>query len=359
VVECTKLAGEGRSFDSDYLERSLVMQRIECSVIIPVYNAASTLPRCLNALQHQSIDRARYEIIVVDDDSGDQSASVAGEILRGDSQSQVIGVSHGGPAAARNAGARAARGDIILFTDADCEPARDWIEQMLRPFQDPQVAGAKGIYRTYQKSLVARFVQQEYQTKYDQLARHPTIDFVDTYSAAYRREVFVASGGFDSELIMDEDQELSFRLAGKGHRLVFIPAAVVGHQHVTTAWRYLRRKYGVGYWKVFVLRVHPQKAVRDTHTPQVVKVQIGLIAVAMIATLAIIPIPRVFPITIGLWLLLLLTMLPFLIKIARRDPPVIWIAPLMIALRALGLGLGLTAGLLHFIVNPGSVTRQA
>ena len=93
----------------------------------------------------------------------------------------MLSQANAGPAAARNYGARLARGAILLFTDADCAPAPDWAERMLAPFADPTVAGAKGEYRTHQRELVARFVQQEYQDRYDRMTGQPQIDFVDTY----------------------------------------------------------------------------------------------------------------------------------------------------------------------------------
>ncbi|HET7091207.1 MAG TPA: glycosyltransferase, partial [Anaerolineae bacterium] len=306
------------------------------------------LPRCLAALCRQSVEPSRYETIVVDDGSTDQTAWVAEQRLEGHPHTRVVRIAHAGPAAARNAGARAARGALLLFTDADCEPAPDWIECLARAFDDPGVAGAKGTYRTRRAALVARFVQQEYQDKYDRMARRPSIDFVDTYSAAYRRDVFLASGGFDTAYTTAsvEDQELSFRLASQGHRLVFVPDAVVYHPHDVTLLEYLRRKFGIGYWKALLLRRHPDKAVRDSHTPQVIKVQIGLLAGSLGLTLAAAFAPALSAVAIGAWLLLFLTMLPLLTKITRRDPAVLPIAPLMIVLRALGLGAGLASGML-------------
>jgi cellulose synthase/poly-beta-1,6-N-acetylglucosamine synthase-like glycosyltransferase len=320
---------------------------IKYSIIVPAYNAAFTLPRCLAALGKQSIDCASYEIIVVDDGSLDQTAIVAERIL-GPNNAQVIRAAHGGPAQARNLGAQAAHGELLLFTDADCEPAQDWIERLAAAFDDPIVGGAKGVYRTRQRSWAARFVQQEYQDKYDRMRSQSSIDFVDTYSATYRREVFVNYGGFDPAFIADEDQELSFRLTARGVRLVFAPDAIVYHQHVTSLLKYLRRKFSIGYWKALVLKRHPDKAVRDTHTPQTIKVQMGLLALSIIVTITAIFAPIVASVAVGLWLLLLLSMLPLLIKIARRDPPIMLIAPIMIVLRAFGLGTGLAVGLIRF-----------
>jgi len=317
----------------------------EYSVIVPAFNAADTLPCCLAALGQQSVDRAGVEVIVVDDGSSDLTAAVAGQ-----AGAKVFRVPHAGPATARNVGARAAQGSLLLFTDADCEPAADWIERMACAFDDPSVIGAKGVYRSRQTSVIARFVQQEYQDKYDRMTGQPSIDFVDTYSAGYRREAFLRSGGFDTAYTTAsvEDQELSFRLAAEGHRLVFAPDAIVYHRHDATPGDYLRRKVGIGYWKALLLRRHPQKATRDSHTPQVIKMQMGLLAVALALTLAAIVAPQIVLLAASTWLAFGLTMLPFLIKIARRDPGVLLVAPWMIALRTLGLGLGLAVGLIWF-----------
>ncbi len=322
------------------------------TVVIPAYQAAAVLPHCLSALQQQTFDRTGYEVIVVDDGSTDGTAEAAEQAVRDFPAARIMRAEHGGPAGARNLGARAARGDLLLFTDADCEPAPDWIQHLARAFDDPAISGAKGTYATRQRSLLARFVQQEYQERYDYTRRQAVIDFIDTYSAAYRRAAFIENGGFDVTFptASVEDQEFSFRLAERGHRLVFVPEARVYHLHNTSLARYFRRKYNIGYWKMYLLKRHPGKAVRDSHTPQLVKVQIVLLAAALAGTLGVILPPLGPLIAIGWWIAFGLSMLPLLIKIARRDAPVLLVAPILIFVRALALGLGLFSGALRFRV---------
>ncbi len=329
--------------------------RPSVSVIIPVYNGAETLPECLRAVQAQTFPPQLCEVIVVNDGSTDNTAEVArGWGVR------VISQTNAGAAAARNRGAREARGDILLFTDADCAPAPDWIQDMVAPFVQPDspqpdspigaagaVAGAKGVYRTRQRSLVARFVQAEYEDRYDRMRGLDEIDFIDTYSAAYRRDVFLASGGFDVSFpsASVEDQEFSFRLAGAGHRLVFVPDAQVSHVHDRTVDEYARRKFWIGYWKVRVMREHPSKLIRDSHTPQVLKVQMGLAALG--ALMIVGGFWSIWLAVAGLvaWAGLVAAGLPFILKLWRRDPAVTLIAPLMLFVRAWALGLGFLAGL--------------
>ena len=315
------------------------------SVVVPAYNAEGTLDNSLTALGAQTMDRSRYEVIVVDDGSTDRTAEIARAY-----DVQLIQQANAGPAAARNRGAAEARGDLLLFTDADCAPAKDWIERMTEAFGDPDVAGAKGVYRTRQRALVARFVQLEYEKKYARMRRQDRIDFVDTYSAAYRRGVFLANGGFETRFPTSsvEDQELSFRLARKGYRLVFVPQAAVYHVHDITPLEYLRRKVNIGMWKALLLRWHPERAVRDSHTPQVLKLQLALAALLGLSLL-LIPFWPVAPwIALASLLVFLGSGLSFLTRIVRDDPAVALIAPAMLMLRAFALGAGLIVGFVRF-----------
>ncbi|MCL4294647.1 MAG: glycosyltransferase [Anaerolineae bacterium] len=318
------------------------------SVIVPVYNGRQTLPACLRALQHQTCPP--NEVIVVDDGSTDDTAVIAAR-----AGVTVLSQKNAGPAAARNHGAQAAQGDILLFTDADCVPAPDWVEQMVAPFADPTVAGVKGEYRTRQSELVARFVQQEYQDRYDRMMGQSRIDFVDTYAAAYRRDLFLAAGGFDSSFptASVEDQEFSFRLAGQGYRLVFAPGAIVYHQHDRTLAEYVQRKFWIGYWKARVTRRYPAKLFRDSHTPQTLKAQMGLAAAGgVLLLLGGATGARGILSAGGLtWLLLLLSGLPFCAKIQHRDASVLPVTPVLLFLRAWSLDGGFILGNLHLILR--------
>ena len=317
------------------------------SVIIPVYNGRQSLPACLYALQCQT--RPPDEVIVVDDGSTDDTAAIAAEF-----GITVLSQANAGPAAARNYGARVAKGDLLLFTDADCVPAADWVERMAAPFADPLVVGAKGEYRSHQRGLVARFVQQEYQDRYDRMADQAQIDFVDTYSAAYRRQIFLEAGGFDTTFptASVEDQEFSFRLAEQGHRLVYVPGAIVYHQHDRTLAEYVQRKYWIGYWKALVTRRYPAKLARDSHTPQALKVQMGL-AVLGAGLLVGGRITRRRSATNGgglAWIALILSALPFYLKILQRDARVLIVAPTLIFARAWALSWGFLRGNLNFLI---------
>lgn len=236
----------------------------------------------------------------------------------------------------------------MLFTDSDCEPTQEWVERMVAPFRSGEIVGVKGTYLTRQREIVARFVQMEYEDKYDRMAREKYIDFVDTYAAGYRRDVFMANGGFDTTIpeASVEDQEFSFRLARQGYRLVFVPEAQVCHwRHAHSLWAYWRRKLRIGYWKAMVARRHPDKLLRDSHTPQVLKVQILLVGLAGLFLLGSFFWP-VLRWGIGIMVLLfLLSTIPFVLKTWRKDTLVALVSPGLLFARALALGTGFALGL--------------
>lgn len=312
------------------------------SVVIAAHNAADTIAGCVQALQQQTLAREKYEIIVVDDGSTDETNAIAEN-----AGATVYSQDRGRPAAARNTGIRMARGDIVCFTDADCQPTANWLEEISVPFEDPEIVGCKGIYATNQKSLVARFVQVEYEDKYDLLRGQERIDFIDTYSAAYRRGILEANGGFDERFPYLEDQELSFRLSARGYQMVFQPSAVVYHLHSDTLVAYLVKKFKIGYWKAQVVRRFPGQGIRDSHTPQVMKLQMALMA-GVYATAAIAIITRwAAVICLLLLAMFFVTTIPFTRKAWPKDHLVALASPFLLAVRATGLGLGYGWGILR------------
>jgi GT2 family glycosyltransferase len=314
------------------------------SIIIPAFNGAARIGNCLAALLPQ-VGARNTEILVVDDGSTDNTADVVKQYP----SVRLISQCNAGPAAARNHGAKRASGEILLFTDDDCVPFADWLEAMLKPFDDPEIVGAKGIYCTRQKSLVARFVQLEYEDKYRLMANFTHIDFIDTYSAAFRRDRFLEIGGYDTSfpVACAEDVELSYRMSLRGWKMKFVPNAIVYHTHPDTLARYLKKKYKFAFWRMLAVRNSPGKAVKDSHTPQLMKLQL-LFAPALLTALAI-DFTIHPPVSASVLVLaaFLATTVPFALRAATKDPVVGVLSPLLLAARACAQLLGVAAGLVY------------
>jgi GT2 family glycosyltransferase len=314
------------------------------SIIIPTFNGASRIGNCLDALVKQTAGRD-VDILVVNDGSTDNTAEVVG----GYSRVRLINQRNAGPAAARNRGALEARGTLLLFTDDDCVPMPDWLDAILKPFDDPEVVGAKGIYRTRQKRLAARFVQIEYEDRYRLMAHLDCIDFIDTYSAAFRRDRFLEMAGYDTSfpVACAEDIELSYRMSAQGWKMKFAPAAIVYHTHPDTLTQYLKKKYKFAYWRVLAVRKNPGKAVKDSHTPQLMKLQL-LFAPALLAAAAFdLAVRPLFPLSLLVLVAFLLSTLPFVLRAIGKDPIVGLLSPLLLAARSCAQLLGVTAGLIY------------
>src|SRR3989344_5143725 len=197
---------------------------MKISVIVPAFNAEKTIEACVQALLSQSLKP--FEIIIGDDGSKDNTLKVLEEFGK---KIRVISQENAEPAAARNNGARLAKGEVIVFTDSDCITARNFIKELSKPFKNPEIIGAQGAYRTKE---------------------------------------FFQVGGFDEQYKMasGEDPDLSFKLSELGKKMVFCEKAVVYHSHPENLWKYLRTKFYRGYWRVLLYARHPGKKTKDSYT---------------------------------------------------------------------------------------------
>jgi GT2 family glycosyltransferase len=252
-------------------------REIDVSVVIPVFNRFDRLAICLEALRAQRTDRS-FEVIVVDDGSTEDSNALRRHFERLLPLHWLTMPRNGGPAKARNAGIKAARGTVVCFTDSDCKPEPQWLEALAAPFANPAVRGCKGVYRTAQTDRWARLAQIEFEERYNCLRACDDIDFIDTYSGAFRRCDLEAVGGFDESFpgADNEDVDLSFRIKAMGGRFLFLPKAVVWHQHREGPAAYARLKFARGFWRMKVYRRHLHKAGRDSYTPWTLKLQLLL-----------------------------------------------------------------------------------
>ncbi len=323
------------------------------TVIISTDNTEKNLEECLHRLGEQRGAVKELEIIVVDGGSTDKTIDIARR-----AGAHLVEYRDGNVAKARNQAIHEATGEVICFTNGDCLPAEDWIEAITAPLHDPAIVGVKGVYTSQQRNPVARFIQLEYEEKYDRLGKARSVDFVDGYSAAYRCDVLASNHGFDERFNRLEDQELSYRLASRGYRLVFEPSARVQRQHTTSISGYMRTKFRNAAWQSQVIRRFPGQAFRDSYTPQSIKIQLVIMAALVVSAFM-----GLFSSKVLLPVLLLLTgfffsTVPFILRAWKQDRKVALLSPVLLLLRAASLGFGYAYGTIRFISSPvgGRVT---
>ncbi|HSG48312.1 MAG TPA: glycosyltransferase [Longimicrobiales bacterium] len=200
------------------------------SVIIPVHNGAAVLPRCLSALESSSFPGHLREVLVVDDGGTDGAAEHAR--LRGHPVLRVPGGPRG-PGHARNLGADAADGAVLVFVDADVCVHPDVLDRFAGIFEaNPDVAAAFGAYDD--RPGDPGFLSQ-YRNLYHRYVHLRGAGEAETFWAgcgAVRKEVFRALGGFDTRRYprpQIEDIELGYRIRDAGHRILLDPGIAATH----------------------------------------------------------------------------------------------------------------------------------
>jgi len=226
------------------------------SVVIPTYKRSELLTRCLDALLAQDFDAEDYEIIIVDDANWDETkrlvmlraekARLYGHTLRCIPMTSTC--SHG-PAAARNAGWRAAQGEIIAFTDDDCIPCKEWLKAGVAAMVEG-VAGVCG-----RLTVPIEGVPTDYEYNAAQLGAN---DFV-TANCFYRRDVLLAVGGFDERFTCAwrEDSDLAFTLQAHGAIFASAPDALVVHPVRPVPWGISIRQQRKSMFNALLYKKHP------------------------------------------------------------------------------------------------------
>ncbi len=333
------------------------MNQRTASVIIPAYNAQDTIDLCLGVLIEQTGLDVNLEILVVDDGSTDTTVShiqafQQQNLLSNKSIKLLLQDKNQGPAAARNRGAKEATGEILLFTDSDCIPEADWVSEMLAPFQVDDVSAVKGAYKTKQPELVARFAQSEFESRYRILEKMDKVDVVFTYAAAIKKSVFWEVGGFDTSFPKadNEDTDLSYKIA-KDHTIIFNPKAIVYHKHPASLKEYLSKKFSRGHWRMYVYKRFPEKAIKDSYTPQSLKLQIAL-AYVFLLSLILIPVIKSFMYVACLSIIgFIITVIPYVMQIKNKSPDLLFATPLLILLRAFVMGAGILSAIPRLLVS--------
>lgn len=228
------------------------------SIIIPAYNSEKTIEKLLISLRKSTF--SDYEIIVVDDHSTDNT----GEIARKYSDTVITLKKRSGPARARNIGAEKAKGDILLFLDADVVVNADQLGYVSRRFQENQEMKALvGIYSKEPEN-------DGFFPKYKALEAYSWfqggikfLEAFDSHSAVIRREVFDELGGFDTVYkdALIEDFEFGYRVSKKYPIYLDTNLQVAHHfpSFLTNAKRYSQRTF---FWvKLFLKRRKFDKAV--------------------------------------------------------------------------------------------------
>jgi cellulose synthase/poly-beta-1,6-N-acetylglucosamine synthase-like glycosyltransferase len=248
------LAAVGASRIRDEFGRAPVSPTYEprVSVIVPAYNTEATIERCVRSLLELRYPQEKLELRVVDNDSKDSTAE---RLKPFEGRVVVLHERKRGASAARNAGLAGAGGEVVAFTDADCEVDPDWLRRLVMPLRDPIVGIVGGTIRAGNgANEVERFGEEIHDhQKAIEVFRPP---YAITMSWASRREVLGELGGFDERFIRGQDVDLSFRAVQAGYTIAFVASAVVYHRNESNLAGLFREGFVHGFHGVHARKQH-------------------------------------------------------------------------------------------------------
>jgi GT2 family glycosyltransferase len=229
----------------------------EIAILIPTYDRERFLRELVAALEAQLMPLERFEVVIVDNGSSDETWTTLGKLIAATPLRMLVArvTPNRGPAAARNLAASLSRANDIAFTDDDCLPSPGWIEALASDLaagadlvQGPTLPEPEGASRSGPWDRTIR-------------VEDPS-PLYETCNIAYRRSAFDAAGGFAEGLVesqhrmpFGEDVEVGWRVRDSGGTAAFAPAAIVYHRvHAGRYRAWLDEQRRLGLFPTLVAR---------------------------------------------------------------------------------------------------------
>ncbi len=220
------------------------------SVIVPAYNSARTIERCMACLAEQETTH-RFEVIVVDSGE-DETCALATKVLP--KVRLVCLVQRAIPPKARHLGTTCARGSILAFIDSDIYPDQRWLDNVVRAAETGSDVICGSIANANPRSRVSRAEQLLMFNEFlPDLPQKPSW-FSLSGNMVLRRSAYEKFGPF-VEVRAAEDIVFSRRLSAAGGTILFYPALQVAHDNRTRLWSYLRNQLLLGKYTAIARRL--------------------------------------------------------------------------------------------------------
>lgn len=222
------------------------------SIIIPVRNVQNIIGQCLESLKNLNYPKDRYEVIISDSQSDDKTSSIVQKY-----KAVLVSTPKRSVCAGRNEGFKAAKGEIIAFSDADCVMDKNWIKNGLKYFQDPKVGAIGGPNITPANDVpFARaigFVLDQAIFSAGSihgrvLKKAKEVKSIPGCNVIYRREVLEKVFPVDETIFEAEDYATNHRIRQLGYRLLYTPDTFVQHYRRPTPKKFFKQiyRYAIG-----------------------------------------------------------------------------------------------------------------
>lgn len=223
------------------------------SVIIPVLNGHKLIGECIDSIISQDYPKDNFEVIVVDNGSTDGTIDIVKNFQKDNKNINLYHQKIKSSYAARNLGIVQSKGDILVFTDADCIADKYWLSNIVRYFSDKSVGGVAGEILPYSKdNIVEKYAVTEEILSQKRTFNSKFLPYAQTANAAYRRELISQIGYFD-EVISGGDADYSWRMQlHTNYKIVYAQNAKVLHKHRTDLKGLFKQRFKHGYGFVLI-----------------------------------------------------------------------------------------------------------
>jgi cellulose synthase/poly-beta-1,6-N-acetylglucosamine synthase-like glycosyltransferase len=244
----------------------------EVSIVIPTKNEGDVLANCLNPIDQLDYPKDKIEVIIVDGHSQDNTVETAKKY-----GCKVVYEDVGTRGGACNIGVKNAKGEYIAFTDADCVIQKDWLKNLIKQFNAEKIASVGGPNITPEDDTefakcvgaVLSFLSKP-GSRYGLDAKEVIETFHNSgCNAAYRKDVIEEAGGFNEKLVTCEDEELDYRIRGKGYKILYTPDATVYHYRRPTWKRFYKQAYKYAIGRMQAIKLHHKMGRWFHYTPPI------------------------------------------------------------------------------------------
>jgi len=216
------------------------------SVIVCTYNRREMLRECLDSIFSQTYPDDKYEVVVVNDGSTDNTEEILREYQeKAKCKFKWVSQENSGISVAINKGIRTADGEIICFTADDCIVDKNWIMKLVVEYKSEIIGGVGGNLITYAiENMMERYTDEK-----KLLNQENYFDPIIGANISYSRDAIQKTGFIDESLMSCEDVDYGIRVRLNGYKIRYAPEAVISHKHHATLKRLLRQQhnYGRGY----------------------------------------------------------------------------------------------------------------
>ncbi len=228
---------------------------------MPIRNEGDFIARSLGSVLAQDYPKECLEILVVDGRSEDNTRTIVENIIQAHPSHKIYLIDN--PRyivpTGLNIGIQQARGDIIIRVDGHCEIPSDYVSRCVKLLEETRADNVGGLQYAEGQNLMSRAIAFATSSPFGvggakfHYASQPA--WVDTvYLGAYRREVFSRIGGFDEELVRNQDDEFNFRLVQAGGKIWLDPAIKVKYYSRSNFYKLWRQYFQYGLYKVRVIQ---------------------------------------------------------------------------------------------------------